>query len=148
MTDPSSNAVVDTDVAHYLRGFSRAAQLVLRYALTVARSATVATVRVYNPAAFLIYSPPQSAPSASTSTKHEEPWAALLAQISNRFPGHALSVDQLLSAGEAVALVWSTAQAAVLDSAHPAQITRSNSTVRMPCACNCGSGQTQGEGDQ
>jgi len=148
MIDPASNAVVDTDVAHYLRGFSRAAQLVLQYALTVARSASLATVRAYNPAAVLLYSPPQSARPASMNNRHEGPWEFLLEQISDQFPGHPLSVNQLLSAGEAVALVWSTAQAAALDAAHPTPFTRENSTVRTPGACNCGGGQTQGEGDQ
>jgi len=59
--NPSSDATVDADVAHHLQDFSRPARLLLQYALQVARGATLATVRAYNPAAFLPYNSPVAA---------------------------------------------------------------------------------------
>jgi len=50
--DPCSDVVVEADVAHHLRGFSRTAQLFLQYAPTVARCAELATVQAYDAAAF------------------------------------------------------------------------------------------------
>lgn len=55
--DPSSDIVVHADVASHLSGFCRPAQLFLQYALMVARSASLATVRVYHPMAFPLLPP-------------------------------------------------------------------------------------------
>jgi len=134
--DPTSNVVVEADIAHQLPGFSRAAQLFLQYALAVARTASLATVRAYNPAVF-----PVRTLSKSMTARLEGPWAILLAQLSDRFPERTLSTDQLLGASEVFALLSSAVQVAAVDTVQSSHRQAAISDSITHC-------QSQGEGDE
>jgi len=146
--DPSSDVVVEADVAHHLPGFCRVGHLFLQYALSIARSADLTSVRAYNTTASPLYSSPVATRPTTIPTGIEQPWSLLLAQLSDRFPGRTLSADRLLSASEIFALLSSATQMAVVDIAQlPRAAADSSSPVpRFYDTRGISGVQTQSEG--
>ena len=111
----------------------------------MARTASPATVRAYNPAVFLVRTL-----SESMTARLEGPWAMLLAQPSDRFPERTSPTDQLLAASEGFALLSSAVQVAAVDTVQSShrQVAISDSITCSSSARHGADCQSQGEGDE